>query len=62
VLLEKPGAVHHKRALLERVWGDGESDEHVVEVTVGRLRQRLGSAGAGIETVIKRGYRLSAEP
>ncbi len=48
-----------KRALLRRVWGPGENDEHVVEVTMARLRQRLGVAGCGIETVIRRGYRLN---
>ena len=57
-LAERPGAVVSKRALLRRVWGPGETDEHVVEVTIARLRQRLGVAGAGIETVIRRGYRL----
>ncbi len=57
-LAERPGVVVSKRALLRRVWGPGESDEHVVEVTIARLRQRLGAAGAGIETVIRRGYRL----
>jgi uroporphyrinogen-III synthase len=40
------------------VW-TGETDDHVVEVTVGRLRRRLGSAGTHIETVMRRGYRLS---
>jgi uroporphyrinogen-III synthase len=59
VLIERPGVVHSKRALLSRVWGPGETDEHVVEVTVGRLRGRLGTAGAGIETIIRRGYRVS---
>ncbi len=58
-LAERPGAVVSKRALLRRVWGSGESDEHVVEVTIARLRQRLGAAGVGIETVIRRGYRLN---
>lgn len=61
VLAERPGAVHSKAALLTSVWGGIESDEHVVEVTVGRLRQRLGSAGAGVETVVRRGYRLAAD-
>ena len=55
-LAERPGAVVSKRALLRRVWGPGETDEHVVEVTIARLRQRLGVAGVGIETVIRRGY------
>lgn len=57
-LAERPGVVVSKRALLRRVWGAGENDEHVVEVTIARLRQRLGAAGVGIETVIRRGYRL----
>ncbi len=59
VLAERPGVVWSKDDLLERVWDGGESDPHVVEVTVGRLRQRLGPAGVGIETVIRRGYRLT---
>lgn len=58
-LAERPGAVHSKRSLLRSVWGPTEIDEHVVEVTIGRLRQRLGPASAGIETVMRRGYRLS---
>jgi len=58
VLSERPGVVWSKDELRSRVWAD-EADVHVVEVTVGRLRQRLGAAGAGVETVIRRGYRLS---
>ena len=58
-LAERPGVVRSKDELLERAWAGSESDPHVVEVTVGRLRQRLGPAGAGIETVIRRGYRLT---
>lgn len=59
VLAERPGVVWSKDELLARVWDGTESDPHVVEVTVGRLRQRLGPAGVGIETVIRRGYRLT---
>jgi len=58
-LAERPGVVWSKDELLERAWAGSESDPHVVEVTVGRLRQRLGPAGAGVETVIRRGYRLT---
>lgn len=58
-LAARPGVVVSKTQLLERVWSGQESDPHVVEVTIGRLRQRLGAAGLGIETVIRRGYRLS---
>lgn len=59
-LAVRAGTVVSKPQLLERVWHGSESDEHVVEVTVARLRRRLGPAGAGLETVVRRGYRLSA--
>jgi uroporphyrinogen-III synthase len=59
-LLRRPGVVLSKQALLTSIWGRGETDIHVVEVTIGRLRQRLGPAGVGIETVIRRGYRASS--
>lgn len=59
VLSERQGVVVSKEALLQRVWND-DSDEHAVEVTVGRLRRRLGPAGGSIETVMRRGYRLAA--
>lgn len=62
VLAERPGVVYSKKKLLKLVWGGTSSDEHVVEVTIGRLRRRLGEAGAGVETVRRRGYRLRAEP
>lgn len=58
VLTRQPGAVWSKQALLREVWRE-ESDDHVVEVTVGRLRRRLGSAGGSIETVMRRGYRIA---
>lgn len=60
VLLERPGVVRSKHELLRVVWRGSENDEHLVEVTVARLRQRLGLAAPGIETVIRRGYRASA--
>lgn len=59
-LLERPGVVRSKDQLLDTVWGSRDVGAHVVEVTVGRLRRRLGPAGEGIETVIRRGYRASA--
>lgn len=62
VLAERPGAVVSKAALLRRVWGPGEVDEHAVEVTVARLRRRLGRAGNAVETAVRRGYRLVVDP
>lgn len=58
VLAGAGGAVVAKRALLRQVWGD-TADEHAVEVTVGRLRRRLGDAGEAVQTVPRRGYRLA---
>ena len=57
VLSEKPGAVASAPTLLRRIWG-GAGDDHAVGVTVGRLRRKLGTAGAAIVTVPRRGYRL----
>ncbi len=59
VLLDARGAVVAKRQLVRAVW-DAGTDPHVVEVTVGRLRGRLGPAAALIETVPRRGYRVNA--
>lgn len=60
------GRVLSKRDLLGEVWGGGEHDTHLVEVVIGRLRQRLGDAAEAVETVHRRGYRLAgtvvAEP
>lgn len=53
------GAVVAKRNLLRDVWRDECADEHTVEVTVARLRRRLGPAGDALETVPRRGYRLA---
>src|SRR3954447_433198 len=53
-----PGAVVSRAALLERGWGSAATDAHVLEVTVGRLRRRLGLFGAAIAVVPGRGYRL----
>jgi uroporphyrinogen-III synthase len=53
-----PGTVLAKHELLRLVWGDDAVDTHVVEVTVGRLRRRLGEHGAGITAVPRRGYAL----
>jgi DNA-binding winged helix-turn-helix (wHTH) protein len=58
ILAERPGAAVAKATLLRRIWGAGNADEHAVEVTVARLRRRLGPVGAAIETAVRRGYRL----
>jgi uroporphyrinogen-III synthase len=50
------------RADLVRAGGWSPGDDHVLDVTIGRLRRRLGAAGRVVETVPKRGYRIAAEP
>jgi uroporphyrinogen-III synthase len=60
VLADANGAVVAKPRLLRDVWGPEFSDEHAVEVTIARLRRALGPAGASVETVPRRGYRLAA--
>jgi DNA-binding winged helix-turn-helix (wHTH) protein len=42
------------------VWGPSASDPHVVEVTVARLRRRLGELGDSVVVVPRRGYLLDA--
>lgn len=61
-LARRPGMVVTKADLLRRVWrsdGVDGADGHAVEVAVGRLRRRLGPAGAALQTVPRRGYRLA---
>jgi uroporphyrinogen-III synthase len=58
-LADAEGAVVGKRSLLRGVWGDASGDEHAVEVTISRLRRRLGPAGLALQTVPRRGYRLA---
>lgn len=57
-LARRPGAVISKTDLLRAVWGDDVLDEHLVEVAVARLRQRLGDLGDTVVTVRRRGYAL----
>jgi uroporphyrinogen-III synthase len=55
-LLARRPQVISKRELLTLVW-NGEGEEHVVEVTIARLRAKLGRAAAGIISIPRRGYR-----
>jgi len=60
-LMEKPGKVWSREALLDRVWGrDIHVDDRTVDVHVGRLRKALRSTGHDdpIRTVRGAGYSL----
>lgn len=58
ILVDARGSVVAKPQLLRDVWRSDDADEHAVEVTVSRLRRRLGPAGEAVCTVPRRGYRL----
>ena len=62
LLLKNRGQVLSREQLIENVWGyafTGES--RTVDVHVRTLRQKLGEAGAYIETVRGYGYKISTE-
>lgn len=59
LLLQKHGAVADREEILRQIWGyayDGES--RTVDVHVRTLRQKLGAAGAYVETVKGIGYKI----
>ena len=58
-LVQNKNRVVSRDRLLERVWGyDRLVETRSVDVHVGRLRQKLGTAGAQIETAVGLGYRF----
>jgi two-component system, OmpR family, alkaline phosphatase synthesis response regulator PhoP len=62
-LVQNRNRVLSRDRLLERVWGlDRQVETRSVDVHVGRLRGKLGSAGRQIETVIGMGYRFVEDP
>jgi uroporphyrinogen-III synthase len=58
LLLHRPGSVVDKAQMIRQIW-QGAADEHVVEVTVGRLRRRLQGT-LQVQAIPRRGYRLTA--
>jgi DNA-binding response OmpR family regulator len=59
-LVENRNRVLSRDRLLERVWGyERFIETRSVDVHVGRLRSKLGPAGAQIETVVGLGYRFA---
>jgi two-component system, OmpR family, alkaline phosphatase synthesis response regulator PhoP len=58
-LVENRNRVLSRERLLERVWGyDRLIETRSVDVHVGRLRAKLGTAGRQIETAVGLGYRF----
>jgi DNA-binding response OmpR family regulator len=61
-LADHPGRVLSRQQLLQRVWGYDGGDERLVDVHVGRLRQKIeadSSAPLHLVTVRGLGYKLS---
>jgi two-component system phosphate regulon response regulator PhoB len=60
-LIERRGRTQSRRGLLETVWDTtAEIETRTIDMHVGRLRAKLGSAGDLIETVRGFGYRFRA--
>ena len=61
--VERKGRVQTRDSLLSDVWGmDADITTRTVDTHVKRLRDKLGDAGAYIETIRGVGYRLQTEP
>ena len=61
LLMRNTNIAMSREAIEERVWGATfDTASNVVDVFIGRLRRRLGTAGEAIETVRGIGYRLTA--
>ncbi len=61
-LLARRGRVQTRSMLLTEVWGlSGDLDTRTVDTHIKRLREKLGPAGAYVETVVGFGYRFQEE-
>ena len=62
LLAANPGRAFSRAFIVERLWGDAyDGYERNVDTHVKRLRHKLGSAGAAIDTVWGIGYRFSID-
>jgi DNA-binding response OmpR family regulator len=58
-LAKKRGRVVTRQQLLDQVWGyHYDGDARTLDVNIRRLRQKLGTCGDCIETVVGVGYRF----
>ena len=62
LFMHNPGMVFSRDKLMSEIWGvDYIGETRTVDVHIKTLRQKLGSAGGQIKTVIGVGYRLENE-
>ncbi|MDD5017989.1 MAG: response regulator transcription factor [Eubacteriales bacterium] len=60
--IDNKGIVLSRDRLLERIWGyDFDGDTRVLDTTIKRLRQKLGSCGACIKTLRGTGYMFEVD-
>jgi len=60
VMIERFGAVVSREALVAAAWPGAEATDNNLDVTIGRLRRQLETAGLRIRTVRSRGYLLTS--
>jgi DNA-binding winged helix-turn-helix (wHTH) protein len=58
-LAAQPGEVVSRETLLQEVWSDAVVVDEALTQAVARLRKALGDDGDYVETLSKRGYRLT---
>lgn len=58
VMIDRFGAVVSRETLYRAAWPDRDLIDNNLDVTVGRLRRRLGQIGLQVRTVRSRGYLL----
>ena len=62
LFLKNPGRVYTREMLLDMLWDfNSFVDERIVDSHIKNLRHKLGEAGALIETVRGRGYKVAKE-
>ena len=62
LFMHNPGMVFSRDKLMSEIWGvDYIGETRTVDAHIKTLRQKLGSAGGQIKTVISVGYRLENE-
>jgi len=63
MLLHHRGRAQTREVLLQTVWGiESDMTSRTVDTHVKRLREKLGAAGAYVETLRGVGYRFRSHP
>lgn len=61
LFMANPGQIFSREQLLNRIWGyDFEGNTRTVDTHIKTLRQKLGSEGKRIVTLIRSGYKFEA--